>query len=439
MLRSITNFFVALVKRFLPNSYTIALTLTLFVFAWGCLATETSPGAMVELWNNGLYSNLTFILQMCLLMLYGQTLGLAPAVERGIKRVAMIPRSRSGAALMTFFCAYFATFLNWGLGLAVAAMIAREIAIINKGRNYDFGMLVAAAYIGCQLPGLSSAIPLIVASKGHFLEEAMGVIPLNQTIFAGWNIVTMLVTLGAIAAMLFFITPEAADSTEVETSLFKGESSVSVNIAPITFAERLEASFALQMLLCLIGASALFIFYRKEGLYMGINTVNLTFMILGMIFHRTPRNYLKAISVSVKSIAGIAFLFPLYFGLMSMMRGSGLGAVITGSIVSLSNAETLPVFTFLSAGLVNILIPSGGGQWAVQGPIVIEAAKQLGADLGKVTMGVCWGDLWTNLIQPFWAIPVLAIAKLDVKDIMGYCVVVSFVFGASVTICMLVL
>jgi short-chain fatty acids transporter len=162
-------------------------------------------------------------------------------------------------------------------------------------------------------------------------------------------------------------------------------------------------------------------------------------MILGMIFHKTPRNYLKAISISIKSTAGIVFLFPLYFGIMAMMRNSGLAAIITTSIVSFSSASTLPVFTFLSAGLVNLFIPSGGGQWAVQGPLVVDAAKVLSADMGRVVMGVCWGDLWTNLIQPFWAIPVLAVAKLDVKDVMGYCTAVSLVFGISVAACMLIL
>jgi short-chain fatty acids transporter len=393
---------------------------------------------MVEIWNNGLYSNLTFILQMCLLMLYGQTLGISPGVAGIIKRVARIPKGRVQAVVMTFFIAYIATFLNWGLGLAVAAMVARDIAIENRGSKLDFGMLVASAYIGCQLPGLSSAIPLIVASKGHFLEETMGIVPLSESMFAGWNVIAMAVTFVAIAATLALMTPNKEDSTEADITLFKEEESVWVEEAPKTLAERLEASVVLQMVLCVLGVGALVIFYSREGLGMSINTVNLTFMILGMIFHKTPRNYLKAISISIKSVAGIAFLFPLYFGIMGMMRGSGLGTMITTSIVSYATAKTLPVLAFWSAGIVNLFVPSGGGQWAVQGPVVVEAAKLLDANMGRVVMGVCWGDLWTNLIQPFWAIPVLAIAKLDVKDIMGYCTAVSIIFGLSVSICMLI-
>jgi short-chain fatty acids transporter len=438
-MRSITNFCIKLVKNYLPNSYALAIVLTLVVFIWGVAVTDTSVLKMVEIWNGGLYANLTFILQMCLLMLYGQTLGIAPFVGRMIKRVSRIPKGRVQAVSMTFFIAYFATFLNWGLGLAIAAMVARDVAIENKGSKLDFGMLVAAAYIGCQLPGLSSAIPLIVATDGHFLQEVIGIVPMSQTMFAGWNIIAMIVTLLAIAVTLVVMIPKPENSKEADVTLFAEEESVSVEGTPHTVAERLEASVALQLLVCAIGVAALVIFYGREGLGMSINTVNLTFMILGMIFHRTPRNYLKAISISIKSTAGIVFLFPLYFGIMAMMRNSGLAAIITTSIVSFSSASTLPVFTFLSAGLVNLFVPSGGGQWAVQGPLVVDAAKVLGADMGRVIMGVCWGDLWTNLIQPFWAIPVLAIAKLDVKDVMGYCTAVSLVFGVSVAACMLIL
>src|SRR5690606_40680097 len=68
--------------------------------------------------------------------------------------------------------------------------------------------------------------------------------------------------------------------------------------------------------------------------------------------------------------------------------------------------------SFISAGILNFFIPSGGGQWAIQGPIMIDAAMSLGADTAKTAMAVAWGDAWTNMIQPFWALPLLAIAGL---------------------------
>ncbi|HNK58803.1 MAG TPA: TIGR00366 family protein, partial [Leptospiraceae bacterium] len=85
------------------------------------------------------------------------------------------------------------------------------------------------------------------------------------------------------------------------------------------------------------------------------------------------------------------------------------------------------------AGLINLFIPSGGGQWAVQGPIVLNAAKELGISYSKVAMAVAWGDAWTNLIQPFWALPALAVAGLSIRDIMGFCIINLFFTGIVIS------
>jgi short-chain fatty acids transporter len=49
-------------------------------------------------------------------------------------------------------------------------------------------------------------------------------------------------------------------------------------------------------------------------------------------------------------------------------------------------------------------------------------------------MAVAWGDAWTNLLQPFWALPVLAIAGLKAKDIMGFCLIQLFITGAIISV-----
>ena len=117
-----------------------------------------------------------------------------------------------------------------------------------------------------------------------------------------------------------------------------------------------------------------------------------------------------------------------------MMTTSGLAAVISEGFVSISNEFTFPLFTFLSAGLVNIFVPSGGGQWAVQAPIMLEAAQTMDVSIPKTAMAVAWGDAWTNMIQPFWALPALAIAGLKAKDIMGYCVITLLVSGIVISV-----
>jgi len=126
--------------------------------------------------------------------------------------------------------------------------------------------------------------------------------------------------------------------------------------------------------------------------------------------------------------------FPFYAGIMAIMVKTGLAQQISEGFIAIATTESLPFWSFLSAGFVNIFVPSGGGQWAVQAPIVIPAAHALGADIPRVAMAVAWGDAWTNLIQPFWALPVLAIAGLKAKDIMGFCLVQLIITGVFISL-----
>ena len=119
---------------------------------------------------------------------------------------------------------------------------------------------------------------------------------------------------------------------------------------------------------------------------------------------------------------------------MGIMVGSGLADTMSKVLLLVASERTLPFLVFISAGIVNFFVPSGGGQWAVQAPAILPAAHALGADMARVAMAVAWGDAWTSLIQPFWVLPVLAIAGLQAKDIMGYCAVHLLLTGIIIAI-----
>ena len=121
----------------------------------------------------------------------------------------------------------------------------------------------------------------------------------------------------------------------------------------------------------------------------------------------------------------------MVFKLAEGGTGQSLASVISNFFVSIATEVTFPLFTFLSAGIVNFFVPSGGGQWAVQGPIMMPAGKALGVDPAITGMAIAWGDAWTNMIQPFWALPALGIAGLSARDIMGYCII-TLLFTALV-------
>ena len=115
---------------------------------------------------------------------------------------------------------------------------------------------------------------------------------------------------------------------------------------------------------------------------------------------------------------------------MGIMKGSGIAAMMSDFFVNISTQTTFPIFTFFSAGIVNIFVPSGGGQWVIQGPIILEAACNIGVSFNKTIMALAYGDQLTNMLQPFWALPLLAITGLRARDVMGYTAAVMLICGA---------
>src|SRR5699024_9576874 len=191
-----------------------------------------------------------------------------------------------------------------------------------------------------------------------------------------------------------------------------------------TPSERLENSQIISILISILGFAYIVYFFYTSGFDLNINLVNLIMLFLGILLHRTPRRFLHSVNSAVKNVGGIVVQFPFYAGIMGMMVSLCLSDQMSLWFINISNEFTFPLFTFISAGLVNFFVPSGGGQWAVQGPIMIEAGMQIGVDNARTAMAVAWGDTWTNMIQPFWALPLLAIAGLKVRDIMVFLVII---------------
>ncbi|MBQ2133321.1 MAG: TIGR00366 family protein, partial [Bacteroidales bacterium] len=200
----------------------------------------------------------------------------------------------------------------------------------------------------------------------------------------------------------------------------------------LTPSEKLNNSAILSGIIAVMGLGYLAIRIFVKGGSLDLNNVIMLFLFLGIVLHKTPIKYVKAVGNSASAAAGILLQFPFYAGIMGIMtsasaEGVSLAGQISEACVAISNKTTFPMLSFLSAGIVNVFVPSGGGQWAVQAPIMLPAGVQLGVDPSVTGMAIAYGDAWTNLIQPFWALPALAIAKLDAKDIMGYCLIDLFV------------
>ncbi len=423
---------VRLVERYLPDPYIFVLLLTLLAAAAAMLFEQTSPVALMRMWGDGFWGLLTFAMQMLLVLLTGHMLASTPLVKSWLARLATLAKSAGGAIILVTLVSLAASWINWGFGLVVGALFAKEIA---RQVRVDYKLLVASAYSGFLVwhGGLAGSVPLTIATEGHFAADKMGVISTSDTIFAVFNLVIVAALFVAVPLINRMMLPGEEESVYVDPALLE-EPEEDLSQTVDRPADKLENSRILAWLIGFAGVAYLFDYYVVKGASLNLNVINFTFLFLAIILHGTPRRMLASLQEAIKGGGGIVIQFPFYAGIMAIMIQSGLAASLSEWMVSFASAKTLPFWTFISAGIVNIFVPSGGGQWAVQSPVVIEAAMQLDADMARAAMAVAWGDAWTNMLQPFWALPVLAIAGLKAKDIMGYCLIQLFVSGIIISI-----
>lgn len=423
MIQRISAFFTQVVHRVLPDPLIFAILLTGVTFALALGLTPKAPADLVMLWGSGFWNLLAFSMQMAMILVTGHALASSGPVKRVLVALASSARTPGQGVMLVAFVGAVACAINWGFGLVLGAMLAREVARRVKGTDYR--LLVASAYMGFLTwhGGLSGSVPLVAATKGNPMEKTVGLIPVSHTIFTGYNafITIGLIILLPILARLMMPKPE--DVVTVDPALLQDPPSVERKLAPdATFAERMEESRVLAILVAALCAVFLVIRFINKGFVLDIDTVNLVFLAAGIVLHRTPMAYARAVAAAAKGASGIMIQFPFYAGIQALMDHSGLAGVITKWFVDIANVHTFPLLAFLSSALINFAVPSGGGHWVVQGPFVMPAAQALGADLGKSAMAIAYGEAWTNMAQPFWALPALAIAGLGVRDIMGYCV-----------------
>lgn len=432
MIKASADFFSRVTERWLPDAFIIAIILTVIVFASGIFMEQQSVVQMADHWGNGFWKLLSFSMQMVLILVLGSVLAMSLPVKSGLIAIARLAKTPTQAILLVTFVSMLAAWVNWGFGLVVGALVAREVATLV--RNVHFPLLIASAYSGMLIwhSGLSGSIPLKIASPA---DDALGqllngqTISLAETIFA-WQNITIIIAIAVTVPILNILMSPNEDKTI-------GFDSQPIESSPIdkgllTPAEKLEHSPIINMLLVAIGLIFLWSYF-SAGKGPSLNIINLCLLLLGLMLHVNPHNYLSAMKKAIGSSSGIILQFPIYAGIMGMMVGSGLAASMSEWFVEISTKDTFPVFTFISAGIVNFFVPSGGGQWAVQAPIVLPAATQLGVPISQAAMAVAWGDAWTNMIQPFWALPLLAIAGLNLRQIMGYCTLILIWSGILIT------
>lgn len=442
-LQRLTQFFVAIVKRYLPDPFIFAALLTLAVFVIVMPVTGQNPLQVIDAWSGGFWKLLTFAMQMSMVVVTGHAMASAPVFKKRLAILASTAKTPGQAILLVTVISAMACWINWGFGLVIGAIFARELAA--KVRGVDYRLLIASAYTGFLFwhGGLSGSVPLALAS-GVNLEDVTGgavtaAIGTNETLFSTMNLAILAGMLVVIPLLNRAMHPGAQDVIIIDPELLTEPEQEKKPASEMTPAERLENSSLISYGLGLMGFTYIISYFWTNGFALNLNIVNITFLFTAIVLHGTPKSLLNSISTGARNCAGILLQFPFYAGIMGMMTASGdagisLAGALSQFFVSISNETTFPLFTFLSAGIVNFFVPSGGGQWAVQAPIMMPAGAALGVDAAKTAMAIAWGDAWTNMIQPFWALPALAIAGLGAKDVMGYCIVALLGSGVVISL-----
>ena len=427
-MNGLANFFTRLVGRYLPDPLVIAVGLTFLTIGLAMAVEGTGFLETTIYWGDSFWNLLAFSMQMTVILLAGYLLAKSPPVNALLVTLVSKVEKPATAVIVATLVGAIGSWLNWGFGLVIGTLVARELGERVKGLDYP--LVIAAAYSGFALYGigLSGSVPLLIATEGHFLAEEIGIVPIGETIFSPFLLITSLVVVVTLPFFNAWLHPkDASKVVEVKANTIPSEDDAGPE-GKRTVADSINASPVVG-----VAIGALGLLYAANHFFMGgslnLNIVNTVFVFLGILLFASPAKYLKALSEGVTIVAGIIIQYPFYAGILGVLTGSGLLVTFAEMFVSVSTPATLPIWSFLSGGLINLLAPSGGGQWAVQGPVMMGAAKEIGASIPATAMAVQIGDMWTNMIQPFWILPVLAISGLRLRDVMGYLVLILIYLG----------
>ena len=436
MLATLSRPLGRLVERWLPGSFALAMMLTLFVGILALTLTDSSLADVIVGWGDGLTGLLAFMTQVSLVLLLGYTLANVRPVRRLLVRVASVPRTERQAYGFTALMGGLASLISFGLGLIVAGVVAVEVARVfrDRGVKLHYPLLVASGYSGFVVwhMGYSGSGPLNAATEGGaYTDLPGGLVEITRTTFSTWNIIAVIVTLVMVVGAMMLLAPKKHEIVAAPDDIFTSEvvdplAGEGKRLAP---ADRIDGFRGITLFGGALLGAYLVIFFMRNGFVLNLDIVNWTFLALILLLVGNARELAELIKQGGSTVGEVLLQYPLYAGIIGMMSATGLSVIISEWFIEISSAQTLGFFTFISAGLLNIFVPSGGGQFALTAPLFAYAAEAEGVNQAVVVMAVAYGDQWTNMIQPFWAVPLLAVAGLKVRDILGYTLVTLILSG----------
>ncbi len=433
--------------RWVPNSFVIACLLTLVVFVLVVTVADKNPIAAQGYWVKGFWELLELTMQLSLIVLTGYVVAVSPAMSRLLEFIAGLATSPRGAVALMGLVSMAASWLHWGLGLIAGPIFLQFL--VRRHPRIDYRLAVAAGYLGSTCTwhaGLSGSAPLLMATPKNFMEAQAGLIPISATTFSAFNLALTAVVVIVMTVAVRRLYPRDADVlTSLDVAGMSPSAPAEIPVDPhasvrsdetgngFSLARALEHRYALNLVMGLLGVSGLWTLYAQGGYRVSLNVFNFAFLFLALLLHPSPASFTQAVMRGATYLHGIVIQFPFYAGMYGLIRYSGLAETIGRWFVSIASPRTFPVIIYWYSGVLSYFIPSGGSKWAVEAPYVVSAAHTLGVPIPHAILAYAWGDMSTHFLQPFWAIPLLAIARVEFKDIVGYLALLFLVNFAVVS------
>jgi short-chain fatty acids transporter len=421
-------------ERWFPDAFVFA-ALAVALVALAAFANGSAPQAVARAFGDGFWSLIVFSMQMALVAIGGYAVATSPPAAKVIARLAALPGNGRSAVGWVACISMLLSLLNWGVSLIFSALYVRALA-----RRTDLGMdyraAGAAAYLGLGATwalGLSSSGAQLQANASSLPKSILaitGVIPFSQTIFL-WQSLLMATVLIVVSTLLaVWSAPTGTHAVSAaELGVDVTEPRVAPDAAPRRPGEWFEHSPLLTIVLVALGAGWLWQEFTSKSPMIAIsalNTYNLLFLMLGLLLHWRPRNFLEAVAKAVPATTGVIIQFPLYGAIAAMMtaaKGEGgisLSDRLAHLFVSLSSTDTFAVVMGAYSALLGFFIPSGGGKWIIEAPYVMQAANELKFHLGWAVQVYNAAEALPNLVNPFWMLPLLGVLALKARDIVGF-------------------
>ena len=435
----------AFTQRWIPDSWVVCMILTVLAILLAIVGAGAGLNETLLAWGDGMWALLELAMQFTIAMVAAHACVASRPVFKLLDRLANLPnRDRPlQAVVLVGIYSLVTAYLNWAFCLVASALFVPFVA--RRNPKADIRVLVASAYLGLGTVwhgGLSGSAPLILATPGNpLLAPATGapvidrLLPVTETLFVPFNLI-YLVIVGAVS----LVTVVALHPRRNAQTLTPEQAEQMMPVLPTTGPDGTTPAAWMEGFRGWIMLAAVLIGYslghsivtRGFGATWTINAYNMVFLIGALVLQGRPRNLVRAVTHGATTASGIILQFPFYAGIFGVINNTGLGAWLGELFVQIATTETYPAIVYLYSGFMNLFVPSAGSKWLIEAPYLLPAAKELGVSVTTTVLAYAYGDSTTNLIQPFWAIPILTVTGLRFGDVLGYTGLVAIAcFGIS--------